>query len=151
MMYTLSLILLAFLAALASAQLAELEFYNINDCGADPNNPDLLSTNIKVTDQIQVVDGVKNSQCTFASIVLPGWETNVRLPSPCPELQTVQKAIINHTSRTLASTRRSLTRTLFRMAVRSCSSTVLQQTNRSTRVIAGPSTVVCLVTQSALP
>jgi hypothetical protein len=74
-------------ASLAAALLAStaqaITIYSLPDCGADPNNGELLSFNFDVDARIEIVDGQKKSSCNFASIDLPDWPKTVCLTLNC--------------------------------------------------------------------
>lgn len=68
-------------ASLTSAQevLAEVMIYGAEDCGKDPNNPDLVSQSITVfkdVSEIKVVDGKPQGGCMSAMSEVPDWPTN---------------------------------------------------------------------------
>lgn len=68
-------------ASTASAQelLATVIVYNADDCGANPNNPDLVSLNIEVfkdVSEIKKVDGQVQSACMYSQIDVPDWPQN---------------------------------------------------------------------------
>jgi hypothetical protein len=81
-MKTSVLLIQALLAASSvSAQevLAEVFCYNADDCGADANNPDLISSSITVfkdVSEIKVEDGKANGACMKQIWEVPGWPTN---------------------------------------------------------------------------
>jgi hypothetical protein len=90
-------------AALLASAAQAITIYSINDCGADPNNGELLSFNFDVDAKIEIVDGQKQSSCNFANIVLPDWPQKVSLNAE----PTVYLPLITQTGGTLPSLHRS--------------------------------------------